>query len=118
MGEQPNNFSESDAEGVQQPHDDSLVNTMVVGNYKTTRVLIDIGSFTDILFTEAFRQMGIQKEKLQPIRSPLVGFSGEKVQQLRAVDLPVTLGSIPNQVIKLVRFLVVDCPSAYNDILG
>ncbi|KAI8559669.1 hypothetical protein RHMOL_Rhmol04G0191500 [Rhododendron molle] len=43
-------FSEEDTKGVQTPHDDSLVITIVVANYLTRRVLIDSGSSADILY--------------------------------------------------------------------
>lgn len=64
MVEQPISFNELDAEGVQQPHNDPLVIIVVVGNYKPSRVLIDNRSFADILFAEAFRQMGIPKREV------------------------------------------------------
>lgn len=91
---------------------------MVVGNYKTIRVFKDNGSSADILFVAAFHQLGNPMEKLQPIQSPLVGFSDEKVQPLGAIDLPVTMGTSPQQVVKVIWFLVVACPSTYNVILG
>lgn len=118
LDEHPISFHESDAEGVQQPHDDPLVVTLLIKNYKTSRVLIDNGSSADILFANAFSQMGILKDKLQLVRSPLVGLSGEKVQPLGAIDLPISMGVSPCQIVKLIWFLVVNCPSAYNAILG
>ena len=37
---------------------------------------------------------------------------------MKAVTLPVTVGDYPQQITKDVTFLVVDCSSAYNAILG
>ncbi|XP_059658516.1 uncharacterized protein LOC132304821 [Cornus florida] len=62
--------------------------------------------------------MNIGKEKLRPTRSPLVGFTGDKFYPLGAVILPITAGTSPKQVMVMVDFLAVDCPSAYNVILG
>ncbi|XP_059663902.1 uncharacterized protein LOC132309628 [Cornus florida] len=52
-------FSEEDAKGVQQPHDDPLVVTEVVANYTIHRVLIDNGSSADLLFIDAFDKLCI-----------------------------------------------------------
>ena len=48
----------------------------------------------------------------------LIGFGGTKVHPLGVVTLPVTIGGYPQQITKDVTFLVVDCSSAYNAILG
>ena len=50
--------------------------------------------------------------------APLVGFGGTRVHPLRAVTLPVMVRDYPQQITKDVTFLVVDCSSAYNAILG
>lgn len=47
-------FTDEDAYGIQQPHDDALVVTMVVANYVTYGILIDSGSSSDILYWPAF----------------------------------------------------------------
>ena len=62
--------------------------------------------------------MRINKEQLVPIKAPLVGFRGTRVFPLGAVKLSVTVGDYPEQITKDVTFLVVDCLSAYNAILG
>ena len=49
---------------------------------------------------------------------PLVGFGGTQVFPLGAVTLSVTVGDYSQQITKDVTFLVVDCSSAYNAILG
>ena len=41
-----------------------------------------------------------------------------KVQPIGTITLPVVVGAYPQQVIKNVNFLVVDCSSSYNAIIG
>uniref|UniRef100_A0A2N9H5N8 Uncharacterized protein n=1 Tax=Fagus sylvatica TaxID=28930 RepID=A0A2N9H5N8_FAGSY len=94
----PITFTEEDACKVFHPHDDALVVTMEIAGYSTRRVLIDNGSSADIIYLTAFQQMKIDKDQLQPIETPL--------------------GTHPKQATKKVDFLVVDCPSAYNVIIG
>ena len=62
--------------------------------------------------------MRINKERLIPTNAPLVGFGGSWLFLLGAVTLSVGVGDYPQQIIKDVTFLVVDCSSAYNAILG
>ncbi len=49
---------------------------------------------------------------------PLVGFFGEQVLPMGAIELPVMAGTSPRQKTIMVKFLVVDGQSAYNVILG
>ena len=53
-----------------------------------------------------------------PTNAPLVGFGGTRVYPLGAVTLPMTVRDYPQQITKDVTFLVVDCSSACNAILG
>ena len=62
--------------------------------------------------------MGIGRERLVPTNALLVGFGGTKVLPLGAITLSVVVGNYPQQIAKNVTFLVVDCSSAYNAILG
>ena len=111
-------FSEEDARRLHHPHDDALVVSIRVGDYNTYRVLIDNGSFADILYYPTFQQMRINKKHLVPTNTPLVGFGGTKMYPLGTVTLPVTIGNYPQQITKDVTFLVVDHSSAYNAIIG
>ena len=61
------------------PHDDPLVVSMIVANFKMKRVLIDSGSSAYILFLGPCDQLRLGTERLVPIRSPLIGFYGEPV---------------------------------------
>ena len=68
-------FSNFDMEGCQHPHDDPLVIRVVMANKKDHRVLIDNGSSADNIFASMFDKMGIERERLEPINSHLLGFS-------------------------------------------
>jgi ribonuclease HI len=111
-------FSEEDARGVVMPHDDALVVTLTVANHGIHRILVDNGSSADILYFPAFQQMGIDRERIKPFASPLVGFGGEVVYPIGIIPLPVTAGTAPRQSTVMVDFLVIDRPSAYNAIVG
>ncbi|XP_065616250.1 uncharacterized protein LOC136061830 [Quercus suber] len=50
-------FTDEDAEKIHHPHDDAIVITLLIADYKTRRVLIDNRSSADILYYPAFQQM-------------------------------------------------------------
>ena len=62
--------------------------------------------------------MWIDRKRLVPTNAPLMGFGGTKVYPLSTVTLPVTIGDYPQQITRDVTFLIVDCSSAYNAIIG
>ena len=118
MDEQAITFIDEDIERVHHPYDDTIVITLLIVDYMTRRVLIDNGSSADILYYPAFQQMKLRRDQLRPINSPLVGFGGMKVQLVGTITLPVVVGAYPQQITKEVNFLVVDCLSSYNTIIG
>jgi hypothetical protein len=62
--------------------------------------------------------MGIPRDKIKPFGSPLVGFTGEQVQTMGVISLPITCGASPRDSTVMVDFLVIDRSSAYNAIIG
>ncbi|XP_030963816.1 uncharacterized protein LOC115984981 [Quercus lobata] len=111
-------FTDEDAKRIHHSHDDAIVITLLIADYTTRRVLVDNGSSADILYYPAFQQMRLGRDQLRPVCSPLIGFGGMKVQPVGTVTLPVVVGSYPQQITKEVNFLVVDCTSSYNAIIG
>ena len=81
-------------------------------------MLVDNGSLADILYYPAFQQIRIDRERLILTNAPYIGFGGTRVFPLGAVTLYVMIGDYPQQITKDVTFLVVNCLSAYNAILG
>ena len=65
-----------------------------------------------------FEKLRLKNSDLQSYKEELIGFSGEKVYLDEFVTLHVTLGNRPRTRTIKVDFLVVNCPSAYNVILG
>ncbi|GAV61241.1 LOW QUALITY PROTEIN: hypothetical protein CFOL_v3_04769, partial [Cephalotus follicularis] len=109
-------FSEVDYEGIRLPHDDPVVVTLQVPLFTMKRILIDSGSLAEILYKHAF-DLRIPADQLKPVKTPLVGFSGEMVHPLGSIDLSVVAGTAPPQTQVEMTFLVVDTPSPYNDIV-
>ena len=91
---------------------------MNIAGFTTRRVMVDNGNSANILYLPAYQQMKLDKEKLWPTEAPLVGFTGDKIFPISIVTLPITIGTYSKQVSKTVDFLVVDCPLAYNAIIG
>ena len=98
-------FSEKDARHLHHPHNNALVVSIRVGDYNTHRVLIDNGSFANILYYPTFQQIRIEREWLAQTIAPLVGFGGTRVYPLDAITLPMTDGDYPQQITKYVHSL-------------
>ena len=118
LDDQVISFSEEDARGTHQPHDDALVVTINIAGFTTRRVMIDNKSSADILYLLAYQQMKLNKDKLRPMDASLVGFTKDKVCPVGIITLPITIGHYLKTVSKTIDFLVVNCPLAYNAIIG
>ena len=79
---------------------------------------MDNGSSADIIYLSTFQQLKLNPGKLRPFDSPLISFSGDRVYPKGIVTLMVTVGTHPRQLTRQLGFLVVDCPSSYNVIIG
>ena len=111
-------FSDSDMEGYQHPHDDPLVIKAIMANKTVHRVLIDNGSLADIIFASTFEKISIGREELETVNTHLLRFFGEKMLPLGSVQLVLTLGDPPCQATMMIKFLILDAPSAYNMLSG
>jgi len=81
------------------------------------RIFVHNGSSADILYWSAFTHMDINRDKIVPARYPLVGFVGERVFPIGSIELLVTVGEHQRQKTVMVKFLLIDLPSAYSAIL-
>ncbi|XP_057730262.1 uncharacterized protein LOC130945571 [Arachis stenosperma] len=111
-------FTHADFNTNIQNLDDPVVITLQLGNLLVKKVLLDPGSSADVLFYSTFQKMKLSDNMLQSTGGDLVGFSGERVPILGSVWLQTTLGEQPLSKTHDIQYLVVDCFSPYNLILG
>ncbi|KAL0347948.1 UNVERIFIED_CONTAM: hypothetical protein Sangu_1022600 [Sesamum angustifolium] len=107
-------FNSQDMEPMRNQKNDALVISATLAKFLVKKVLVDIGSSADIILYDAYVQLGIDNAQLRKVNTPLTDFSGEMIEQLGEVMLPLSLGSLPKRSTKMVKFLVVKAPSAYN----
>ncbi|KAL5554501.1 hypothetical protein UlMin_041902 [Ulmus minor] len=118
LSDDPIIFTEGEARGLWHPHTDAIVVTLRIAGRKLFRILVDNGSYADILFKSTFNIMNLVGVKIEPTSSSLSGFTGDSISSEGILNLPVGLGSSPCQHIQAVDFVLVDCPSPYNAIIG
>ena len=78
------------------------------------RILVDNGSSADVLFLSTLKEMELSESDIESSTTVLTGFNGESTAAVGKIKLPVFAAGEN----KLTTFLVLDCPSAYNIILG
>ena len=65
---------------------------MNIANLKMGRVLIDSGSFTDIITMDCLSKLKYRETDLTHINEPLVGFRGQSVHPLGSVKISTRIG--------------------------
>ena len=107
-------FPPINANWVLRPHEDALILTLGMSGFDVKRVLIDLGSSTDLLQMSAYRQIGLSSSALENSRHILYGFNGATTTSLGDVVLPVQVGPVTSNM----QFLVVKDLSYFNAIMG
>jgi hypothetical protein len=74
------------------PHIDTMVIETNLAGWKLTRILVDTGSSTNILFASTFDNMKLDRNLLQPPRRPLYGFRGKQVKAIGKITVPKPSG--------------------------
>ena len=96
------------------PHENTLVLTFGVNGFDVCIILIDLGSFADLLKMLAYRQMGYFSSTLKNLRHILIDFNRASTVFLDDVVLPVQAEPVTLNV----YFSVVEDLSPYNAIIG
>ena len=82
-------FSYLDLEKANPPHTNPIIMKLRIRDNLVSRVLVDRGSSSDILFWDAFLRMGIKEEEIWPIKTLLHAFNGAEVKPLGVIVLPI-----------------------------
>ncbi|XP_058106477.1 uncharacterized protein LOC131249725 [Magnolia sinica] len=69
---------------------------MTIVNRKVYRILVNTGSSADVIYSEAFEKIGIESLRLRPVKTPLHGFTGDRVISEGAITLPGGCVHIPS----------------------
>ncbi|XP_076906105.1 uncharacterized protein LOC143562075 [Bidens hawaiensis] len=70
-------FDEEDRMHLKDPHHDELIITLFIANHYVRRILVDGGSFVNIIQADVLKKMNIPETEITPRSFVLVGFSGE-----------------------------------------
>ena len=68
---------------------------LTIEGFNTGRILVDSGSFADIIYMSTFQQLKLDPGRLRPFNSPLINFSEDRVYPKGIVTLTVTVGTYP-----------------------
>jgi hypothetical protein len=75
------------------PHTDAMVIIVHIDRWDITKILIDNGSNTEILFLAAFDKMGFDHKQLREPSKPLYGFGGKRIESEGVITLLVAFGT-------------------------
>ena len=92
------------------PHKDALVITTKIANSLVYQVLIHSGSVVNILYWNAYQKIGLKRDDLRLMTSPLYGLTRESVIPEGTIKLAVTLGEAPRMATIVIDFLSVSYP--------
>ncbi|VFQ64159.1 unnamed protein product [Cuscuta campestris] len=101
-----------------EDHNDPLVITMDMGGVDVSRVLVYTGSSVNVLYLDAFEKLKLCRTRLEPLKTPLSGFTGDSVEVEGSILLNCELGTGEQVVQKQMRFVVVNIKCVHNAILG
>ena len=72
-------YSDEDKVGTIQPHDNTLVITLRIGEYDVKRVLVDQGSGVEFMSPNLYKGLKLKLKDLTGYDLPLLGFDGRVV---------------------------------------
>ena len=107
-------FRSDESNYANDPHDDALVISLSIVNCLTKRILVDNGSSTNVIFLNAYREMGLKEADITRRCVSLVGFSGESKTTIEETILPIYAEGVNLYT----KFMILDSLSMYNVILG
>ncbi|VFQ96219.1 unnamed protein product [Cuscuta campestris] len=115
---EPITFTDRDLPATGEDHNDPLVITMDMGGVDVSQVLVDTGSSVNVLYLDAFEKLKLCRTRLEPLKTPLSGFTGDSAEAEGSILLNCELGTGEQVVQKQMRFVVVNIKCVHNAILG
>ncbi|XP_062021019.1 uncharacterized protein LOC133737495 [Rosa rugosa] len=113
----PITFSEEEERGVHLPHDDPFLIDAILDRWSVGRILVDSGSAVSVIFNNCYSKLQRNRKLLQD-HEPLLSFSGDVTQPLGSDYMRLIIGASLHTAEIHTEFIVVDCFSSYNTIIG
>ena len=104
--------------GSSHDNDVPLVIEMVIAKHPVTKILVDTGASSNILFMSTVRKMKMSLRDMMPLNTDLTGVGNYKLDSRGIVFLEVSLGVEPRRVTHEIPFVVIEEASHYNIIMG
>ncbi|VFQ79467.1 unnamed protein product [Cuscuta campestris] len=111
-------FSNADLLETGVPHRDALVITIDIMDLLIHKTLVDTGSSVNIMYMDTYKALGLTRDELSPIKTPLTGFTGDSIEPEGVITLPVKIGDTKATRKLDMEFVVVGIISNTNIILG
>ncbi|XP_074327908.1 uncharacterized protein LOC141665823 [Apium graveolens] len=112
-------FSYMDYEGLDPDHNQALMVTLDVADNEVKRILVDNGSFANIVFEHTLKRMKLRRLRMVScLEDPLYGFGNSMIPIRRVIYLHITFGTAPQQISYIMKLYVISAASSYNMILG
>ncbi|RDX88402.1 hypothetical protein CR513_30001, partial [Mucuna pruriens] len=99
-------------------HDEPMVISIEVAEYKVERVLIDQGSSANILYWSTYLKLGLRPIDMAPSVGKLYGFTDKQVEIRGVMELETTFGERNHARTIQVCYTIVDVEASYNIIMG
>ncbi|XP_059291122.1 uncharacterized protein LOC132044637 [Lycium ferocissimum] len=106
-------FSNEDAEGIIQPHNNALVISILIFKSQVKRILINPGSSANIIRWRVVEQLRLL-DQIVPIARVLSGFNMASETTKGEISLPVNIDGTIQQMV----FYVIEGDMKYNALLG
>ncbi|XP_024190685.1 uncharacterized protein LOC112194698 [Rosa chinensis] len=114
---EPITFSEEEERRVHLPHDSPFLIEPMLDKWSVGRVLVDNGSVVNVIFNGCYNQLQWNRKLLHD-HKPLLSFSGDVTQPLDSDYMRLAIGVSPCTAEIHTEFIVADCFSSYNAIIG
>ncbi|RDX95256.1 hypothetical protein CR513_22254, partial [Mucuna pruriens] len=99
-------FTDEDYKGTSPHQDDPMVILLIVTYYKIERVLIDQGSFANVLYWSTFQKLGLSISSLEECSRILFGFAREHVEKMGTMKIETVFGVGASAQTILVSYIV------------
>ncbi|VFQ66940.1 unnamed protein product [Cuscuta campestris] len=85
-------FTDEDYPLILSPHRDALVIKVEIGNVVVHRTLVDTGSSVNVMYSNTFKELGLSRNDLKPIHTPLSGFTGDTIEAEGTITVKAGVG--------------------------